>query len=232
LCLDRLKSARVQRETYVGTWLPEPIVDDAGLSPDGPRELADELSFALLLTLERLSPLERTAFLLHDVFDMDFPAVAEVLERSEPACRKLADRARAHVQEARPRFERSEAEDARLTAGFLDAMRTGDVDAFAKLLAEDAILYTDGGGKRQAALNPIVGRARILRFIAGTQRKANARPVIAMYPQQVNQLPGCLMDYGDGEFAMLAIEAHDGVVTAIYLVANPDKLTHLSPPSN
>jgi RNA polymerase sigma-70 factor (ECF subfamily) len=232
LCLDRMKSARAQRETYVGTWLPEPIVDDAGLSPESAGELADELSFALLLTLERLSPLERTAFLLHDVFDMDFPAVAEVLERSEPACRKLADRARAHVQESRPRFVRTTAADARLAASFIDTTRTGDVDAFAKLLAEDAILYTDGGGKRPAALNPVLGRARILRFIAGVQRKATARPVIAIHPQQINQLPGCVLDYGGGDFALLAIEAHAGLITTIYIVANPDKLKHLSPPAN
>jgi RNA polymerase sigma-70 factor (ECF subfamily) len=232
LCLDRLKSARTRRETYVGTWLPEPIVDDSGLSPDSASELADELSFALMLTLERLSPLERTAFLLHDVFDMDFPAVAEVLERSEPACRKLADRARAHMQESRPRFDRTEADETRLAAAFIDAARTGDVDAFAKLLAEDAILYTDGGGKRPAPLNPILGRARILRFFDGVQRKESARSVIGIHPQLVNQLPGCVIDYGGGDFALLAIEAHAGVITTIYIVANPDKLKHLSPPAN
>jgi RNA polymerase sigma-70 factor (ECF subfamily) len=232
LCLDRLKSARAQRETYVGTWLPEPIIDDQGLSPDTARELADELSFALLLTLERLSPLERTAFLLHDVFDMDFPAVAEVLERSEPACRKLADRARAHVQEAQPRFERSPADEQRLVAAFIDATRSGDVDGFAKLLAEDAILYTDGGGKRRAALNPILGRARILRFLAGVSRKADAPVIRGMYPRQVNQLPGFMLDYGGGEFAMLALESHAGMITKVYLVSNPDKLTHLAPPTN
>jgi RNA polymerase sigma-70 factor (ECF subfamily) len=232
LCLDRLKSARAQRETYVGTWLPEPIIDDQGLSPDTARELADELSFALLLTLERLSPLERTAFLLHDVFDMDFPAVAEVLERSEPACRKLADRARAHVQEAQPRFERSPADEQRLVAAFIDATRSGDVDGFAKLLAEDAILYTDGGGKRRAALNPILGRERILRFLAGVARRADAPVIRGMYPRQVNQLPGFVVDYGGGEFAMVAMESHAGVITTVYLVANPDKLRHLAPPIN
>jgi RNA polymerase sigma-70 factor (ECF subfamily) len=163
---------------------------------------------------------------------MDFPAVAEVLERSEPACRKLADRARAHVQESRPRFERTAADDARLAVAFIDATRTGDVDAFAKLLAEDAVLYTDGGGKRPAALNPVVGRARILRFIDGVQRKSTARPVLAVRPQQVNQLPGCVIDYGGGDFALLALEAHAGVITTIYIVSNPDKLKHLSPPTN
>jgi RNA polymerase sigma-70 factor (ECF subfamily) len=231
LCLDRLKSARAQREKYVGTWLPEPIVDDAGMSPDSARELADELSFALMLTLERLSPLERTAFLLHDVFDMDYPAVAEVLGRSEPACRKLADRAREHVQEARPRFERSEADDTRLTNAFFDAARTGDQHAFAKLLAADAVMYTDGGGKRRAALNPIIGRDRILRFFVGVKCRADTPAVIGMKPMPVNGMPGFVIDYGWGEFAIVALEAHEGVIKAIYLVANPDKLKHLSPPS-
>lgn len=231
LCLDRLKSARAQREKYVGTWLPEPIVDDAGMSPDTARELADELSFALMLTLERLSPLERTAFLLHDVFDMDYPAVAEVLGRSEPACRKLADRAREHVQDARPRFERSEADETRLASAFFDATRTGDLDAFAKLLAKDAVMYTDGGGKRRAALNPIFGRDRILRFFAGVKRRADTPAVLGMKRQQVNGMPGFVVDYGGGEFAIVALEAHEGVIQAIYLVSNPDKLKHLSPPS-
>lgn len=231
LCLDRLKSARARRESYVGTWLPEPIVDDAGLSPDTARELADELSFALMLTLERLSPLERTAFLLHDVFDMEYPEVAEVLGRSEPACRKLADRAREHVQEARPRFVRTEGDDARLVSGFLAATRTGDVDAFSKLLAADAVLYTDGGGKRKAALNPIYGRDRIQRFFAGVKRRADTPIPKAIRPTQINQMPGFVIDYGGGEFAMVALEARDGVIQAIYLVSNPDKLTHLPPPS-
>jgi RNA polymerase sigma-70 factor (ECF subfamily) len=231
LCLDRLKSARAQRESYVGTWLPEPIVDDAALSPESARELADELSFALLLTLERLSPLERTAFLLHDVFDMDFPAVAEVLGRSEPACRKLADRAREHVQDARPRFERNKDDDARLARAFFHTLGTGDFDAFAKLLAGDAVLYTDGGGKRRAALNPIYGRDRIVRFHIGVMRRADTPVIRAVKREQVNQLPGFVLDYGGGEFAMLALEAHDGLITAIYLVSNPDKLKHISPPS-
>lgn len=228
LCLDRLKSARAQRERYVGTWLPEPILDDEGMSAETARELADELSFALLLTLERLSPLERTAFLLHDVFDMDFPHVAEVLGRSQPACRKLADRARERVREERARFEHTPEEEARLSAAFVDASKSGDVDAFAKLLAEDAVLYTDGGGKRLAALNPVVGRERILRFFAGVQRKEGAPVPIAMHAARVNQRPGLVMEYADGERAYAAIEVRDGAIAAIYVVRNPDKLTHLA----
>jgi RNA polymerase sigma-70 factor (ECF subfamily) len=231
LCLDRLKSARAQRESYVGTWLPEPVIDDS-LTPDSARELADELSFALFLTLERLSPLERTAFLLHDVFDMDFPAVAEVLQRSEPACRKLADRAREHVQEAKPRFARKPEDEVRLMAAFQTATQTGDLQTLAQLLAEDAVLYTDGGGKRRAALNPIYGRDRILRFLGGVQKRADAPVIVGMYPRRVNGLPGFVFDYGDGEFSVFAVELREGVIGAMYLVVNPDKLTHVSPRPN
>src|SRR5215510_13484011 len=163
LCLDHLKSARVRRETYVGPWLPEPIVDETALSPDSASELADDLSVALLMTLERLSPLERAAFLLHDVFDMEFADIAGVLDRSEGACRQLASRGRAHVSEERPRFRPSEDDVTRLTDAFHRAVLSGDAAQFADLLAQDAVLYSDGGGKRIAALNPIVGRDKILR---------------------------------------------------------------------
>src|SRR5256885_1755252 len=150
LCLDRMKSARAQRETYVGTWLPEPVV--------GEESLADDLSVALLMVLERLSPLERAAFLLHDVFDMDYGAIAGVLERSEPACRQLAARARDHVRDERPRFEASSEATERLQREFHTALTTGDLVGFARLLADDAVFYSDGGGKKLAALNPIHGK--------------------------------------------------------------------------
>src|SRR5215831_14379221 len=153
LCLDHLKSARARRETYVGPWLPEPIIDETALAPDTASELADDLSVALMMTLERLSPLERAAFLLHDVFEMEFGDIAKVLERSESACRQLAARGRTHVREARPRSRVPEDEATRLSDAFHRALVTGDAAQFAELLAEDAILYSDGGGKRAAALN-------------------------------------------------------------------------------
>src|SRR6185312_1232826 len=156
LCLDRLGSARARREEYVGTWLPEPVVEE----PAAP--LAEDLSIALLMVLERLSPLERAAFLLHDIFDMDYAQVARVLERSEPACRQLAARAREHVQQARPRFDPPDEETDKIVDAVATALTTGDVATLANLLAEDAVFYTDGGGKRRAALNPIYGRDKIL----------------------------------------------------------------------
>ena len=175
ICLDVLRSARARREEYVGPWLPEPVVDTKALAPDAQTELAEDLSIALLLALDRLSPLERAAFLLHDVFDCSFSEVARALDRSEAACRQLASRARTHVREARPRDEsvaRDRADDAttkheELVSAFVDAARSGDLDALMSMLAEDARLVADGGGKVQAALNVIDGADRIARFIIG-----------------------------------------------------------------
>ena len=228
LCLDRLRSARVRRESYVGTWLPEPLVDDAQPLPDRALELTDDLTFALMLTLERLTPLERTAFLLHDVFGMDFQGVAEVLERSPAACRKLAERGRAQVREARPRFVPAPAEETRLLQAFLAASSSGDVGAIAKLLASDAVLFTDGGGKRQAALNPIHGADRIARFFHGITRKPTHVVPRTIVPCRVNQLPGVLLRYDNGDVAVGACEIADGVIKRIYIVSNPDKLSHLT----
>lgn len=224
LCLDRLKSARAQREQYVGTWLPEPIVEDA--DPAHAHALAEDLSIALLVAMEALSPLERAAFLLHDVFDMDFAEIAGVLERSEPAVRQLATRAREHVREGTPRFQPSPAAD-RIRDAFHGAIARGDVEGLAKLLAEDAVFYSDGGGKRRAALNPIFGRDRILRFLLGLASKGLAPAPEMLRPATINGLPGFLVVRPEGvETLALAITGDE--ITAIYAVRNPDKLRHLS----
>jgi len=221
LCLDRMKSAQARRESYVGTWLPEPVIEPPAES------LANDLSVALLLTLERLSPLERAAFLLHDVFDMDYAEVASTLDRSEAACRQLAARARDHVRDERPRFTPNPGATARLGEAFLRAMTTGDVAAFSTMLAEDAILYTDGGGKRLAALNPIYGRDKIIRFFVGIAAK-NPLPL----PEHVdattiNGVPGFVVHSEDGP-ETLSFEIDGDRIVAIYAVRNPDKLKHLS----
>lgn len=160
LCLDRMKSAKARHEIYVGQWLPEPVVDEV-FDPDTADDLAHDLSVALMLVLERLSPLERAAFLLHDVFGLDFAGVAAALGRGETACRQLAARARGHIEAGRPRFPASKEEGHRLAAAFREAAELGDAQALARLLAEDAVLYTDGGGKRAAAFNPIHGADKI-----------------------------------------------------------------------
>jgi RNA polymerase sigma-70 factor (ECF subfamily) len=226
LCLDQLKSARVRRETYVGPWLPEPILDAAALAPDTASEYADDLSVALLLTLERLSPLERAAFLLHDVFEVDFLEVARALERSEAACRQLAARARAHVRQARPRFAATDEDVAKLTDAFHAAVLAGDVPGLAQLLAEDAVLHSDGGGKRSAALNPVRGRDKIIRFYVGLVRKRGRPMLRSVRPARINGMPGFIIIDGEGEVETLALDIRDRRIAALYLVRNPDKLAH------
>lgn len=221
LCLDHLKSARAQREQYVGTWLPEPLVEQ------DVTELAHDLSLALLVTLQRLTPLERAAFLLHDVFDMPFAEVAGVLERTEPAVRQLAARAREHVREERPRFDASGEEARRLADAFQAALTGGDVGALSKLLAGDVVLYSDGGGKRRAALNPIHGRDAILRFMAKLIERASIPESSAFRRAWINGLPGFVVHGPDGP-ATIAFELQDGQVAGIYYVCNPDKLRHLA----
>ncbi len=226
LCLDRLKSAQARREVYVGPWLPEPIVDADAMSPDATTELADDLSFALLLALDRLSPLERAAFLLHDVFDMPFTAVAKTLDRTEAACRQLATRARQAVRKQRPAPPAPPEAHARLLAAFGDAVSSGDVGRLAALLREDAVLLTDGGGRKIAALNPIFGADRIARFFIARRRK-QAGQDIRSEPAMINGAAGALL-YIDGEFDQTISLAIDGdKIAAIYLVRNPDKLRHV-----
>jgi RNA polymerase sigma-70 factor (ECF subfamily) len=228
LCLDQLKAARRVRETYVGPWLPEPVLTEA--PPPSPsasgRELVEDLSVGLLLLLERLSPLERAAFLLHDVFEMDFATVADVLESSTDACRQLAARARQHVRLGAPRFQPSTEELQQLAAAFVTAMSTGDVQGLTALLASDALLISDGGGRRAAALRPIQGADRVARFFIG---------VAAKYPDTlraarvefatVNGLPGWLVfrEHEIDRCVMFDL-APDRRVRAIYMVLNPDKL--------
>ena len=222
LGLDRLKSARARRERYVGPWLPEPLIEDPASV-----EMADDVSVALLMTLERLSPLERAAFLLHDVFDMDYSAIAEVLERSEPACRQLAARARTHVRSERSRFTPSREAETRLVQGFTAAMYSGDVDGLAKLLADDAVFYSDGGGKRTAALKPIYGRDRIVRFVIGVSKKRAPISTASIRPVRINGLPGFVVRDPDG-IETIAIETSGDQIVAIYAIRNPEKLRHLS----
>jgi len=235
ICLDVLKSARVQREEYVGPWLPDPVTDTASLAPDAQTELAEDLSVALLLALERLSPLERAAFLLHDVFDYSFAQVADTLGRNEAACRQLATRARAHVREARPagaipaRSAPSsiDPKHAELVSAFITASRSGDTAALTRLLASDARLVTDGGGKVSAALNVIEGPDRISAFLAGVVRKGWTDDMSLRF-DTINGLPGLLVTGSNGLVQTNAFEIENGVVKAIYIVRNPDKLRHLT----
>lgn len=227
LCLDRLRLARRQREVYVGPWLPEPLVETLD-TPVDPEALASDVSFALMLALERLSPLERAAFLLHDVFGLDFGQVAISLERSETSCRQLASRARKKVQAARPRYQVAAVEHSQLTQRFFEAARSGDVTELKALLSESATLHTDGGGKRVAALRLIVGADKISRFFAGLARKSTSSTPCWINPVIVNGLPGWLTIEHDGLPQIMTLEVVDSRVQALYVVRNPDKLRHLA----
>jgi RNA polymerase sigma-70 factor, ECF subfamily len=225
LCLDRLKSAKAQREIYVGPWLPEPVFDAEDLAADAATELADDLSFALLLALERLSPLERAAFLLHDVFDMPFADVAGMIGRTEAACRQLATRARRAVKDARPAPSATPDRHAALLSAFAEAVASGDVSRLAGLLRADAMALTDGGGRKSAALNPIMGADKVARFFIGLASK-NAGRAISIRPTMINGTVGALV-YADGELDHSLSVAIDGDrIAAIYIVRNPDKLRH------
>ena len=226
LCLDRMKSARARREIYVGQWLPEPVVDEA-FEDDTAGDLARDISVALMLLLERLSPLERASFLLHDVFGLDFAEVSRALDRGEAACRQLATRARKHIESGLPRFPASPDEARRLAVAFHKAVASGDIQTLMQILARDAVLYSDGGGKRAAALRPIYGAARILRFFAGIARKNSALSTTQVRPAIVNGLEGFVLREQDGSIDTMAFECQHGRIVAIYVIRNPEKLHHV-----
>ncbi len=236
LCLDILKSARRRRESYVGPWLPEPIIEL--LDAPEPISVDDRIDapVALMLALERLSPLERAAFLLHDVLDMDFSEIAATLDRSQAACRQLAARARVNVRADEHRYEVPAPEAERIASAFLAAVRDGDVGTLRDLLADAAVFHSDGGGQRPAALRIIAGRDRIVRFFAGLARKARTAGATISWSRivRINGLPGYVSIGPDGVLQTTALQVEDGAVTAVYVVRNPDKLTAaaaLAPPT-
>jgi RNA polymerase sigma-70 factor (ECF subfamily) len=234
LCLDKLGSAAARREQYVGVWLPEPLLDDEALndwapSPEVQAEFAQDVSIAFMLALERLSPLERAAFLLHEVFDLDFEEIARRLERSPVACRQLARRARQHVTADYARREVAQEERERLFGAFAEAVRSFDVDALTRALAEDAVLLADGGGKVSAVPRPLRGGTLIARAFIGFARLPASRGW-RLQPATVNGLPGCLIfdDAAGGVLvqtvALAPAAGAPGRIGAIYVQRNPDKL--------
>jgi len=226
LCLDQLKSARRTRESYVGTWLPEPLLEAEGYAAETASDYAHDMSVALMLALERLSPLERAAFILHDVFDVGFDEVGQALGRSGAACRQLSSRAREHLREARPRFKVSSEDGDRFTHAFLKASQSGDTADLRSLLAEDAVLHSDGGGIRIAAINLVAGADRIARFFQGVFHKNGAGSRLLRFCE-INGMPGLITLDFDGAPQTAAFEIRDGLITAIYVVRNPYKLAHI-----
>jgi RNA polymerase sigma-70 factor, ECF subfamily len=224
ICLDRLRAAKARRETYRGPWLPEPLIEELSIDP---LERAEDVSVAFLLALERLSPLERAVFLLHDVFEADYAEVAETLGKNEAAVRQLASRARAHVQDIRPRFTVSQEEAARLAQAFMAAAASGDMAALSALLAQDAVLISDGGGLRKAALRPMIGPDDIIRLLEGIAWRGDAWPM-TFRAVRINGYPGVVMDRHDGPMTLAFQPGPDGRLAGIYMVRNPEKLGHVT----
>ena len=218
LCLDQLKSARHRRETYIGPWLPEPIVD---------QDEEDGVTLPLMLALERLSPLERAAFLLHDVFGLGFEEVAATIGREPSTCRQLASRARVHVREARPRFKVEKQRGLEIVQAFFNAMGSGDMTALGSMLAADVSIHADGGGKRSAAVRPVLGRRTVMRLFRALAVLGRKYPPKSVRVASVNGLPGFVSQEADGNLSTTAFDIEDGKIAAIYIVRNPDKLRHL-----
>ncbi|MFY9630583.1 MAG: RNA polymerase sigma factor SigJ [Candidatus Cybelea sp.] len=228
LCLDRLRSARAKREVYVGPWLPEPVISEANGNPEATAMMADDISFALLLALERLAPLERAAFLLHDVLDVPFDEVATTLGRAEAAVRKLASRAREHVRDSNRHSRTDPAELRRVRDAFLGALQNDDPALLAQLLTEDVVFTSDGGGKVPAATAPVIGRERVTRLLFGLKEKG-WRSIVRMELVMLNGLPGMVTFNKDGVQDVMALEIVDGLIGAMYVVRNPEKFKGVTP---
>jgi RNA polymerase sigma-70 factor (ECF subfamily) len=229
LAIDHLRSARVRRERYVGAWLPEPLV--TGNEPDAAAhaEAADSLSLAFLALLERLSPVQRAVFLLHDVFGYGYDELAALVGKSEDNCRQIAARARRHVEAGRPRFEASRRQREELARRFFAAIEQGDTDGLVGLLAADAVLYGDGGGKAPALAAPVHGAVRVARFLVGLARRGRAVGMGAR-PAEINGHPGLVTLDPEGRvLGVLALDIAEGRVQTVRSIVNPDKLRHLGP---
>jgi RNA polymerase sigma-70 factor, ECF subfamily len=230
LSVDHLRSARVRRESYVGEWLPEPLLTDGGASdPAQQAEDADSLSMAFLLLLERLSPVERAVFLLRDVFGYGFDEIAGIVGKSEANCRQLAVRARRHVADGRPRFEASRAGRERLASRFFAAIGGGDMDDLVSVLAEDVAVHGDGGGHEPSWRRTITGRDNVSRLMHGVGEQIRQMHV-EIRPVEINGQPGALFLDPDGRLInVFSLDIADGAVRVIRSVINPDKLRHLGP---
>ena len=229
ISIDVLRSARVRREEYVGQWFPEPLLADPYEDPARSAELADSVSMAALVLLERLSPLERAVFVLREVFDFDFSDISSAVGRSEAACRQLAVRARRHMAAGRPRFDTDRRERAELASRFFDALRDGDVAGLQELLAADVSMVSDSGGKAPQLAKAIRGPRNVARLLASVVPRMG-RSGVTFEPQEVNRQPGAVFRDRDGKVLhIVALDVLHGQVQAIRLVINPDKLGHLGP---
>ncbi len=222
LCLDQLKSAHHQRETYIGPWLPEPVVEP-------PDDDVEDVTLPLMLALERLSPLERAAFLLHDVFGVSFDEIAETIGREPAACRQLATRARTHVRAARPRFQLPKERGMEIAEAFFAATRSGNMESLRSLLADDVAVYADGGGKTPATGRPIFGIHQVMQFQSYLSRISALKESRVLRYGLINGLPGFISMEHNGVLQTTALQIEDGKITTVYVVRNPDKLRHIAP---
>jgi RNA polymerase sigma-70 factor (TIGR02957 family) len=228
LCIDQLRSARVRRESYVGEWLPEPLVDDGRSDPADHAELADSLSLAFLVLLESLTPEQRAAFVLREVFDYPYEQIAAIIGTGEDNTRQLVARARKHVDERRPRFEASPQRREQLARSFLAAFSNGDLQALEELLAHDVVLHGDGGGRVRAITRPVHGRAKVARVLLSGIRAAEPFGGLSLRQVQVNGQPGAMASDAAGKLiAVMVLDIADGHIQAMRSIANPDKLRHL-----
>ena len=225
VCLDQLSSARAKREQYIGPWLPEPL---AGVTPDVAETVADfdSLSIAFLVLLESLSPKERAVFLLHDVFGYDFSSIGDIVGESDAYCRQLAKRARAHMAERRPRFTADRAQQERLTADFLRAVSEGDLPALIETLTDDVTVFSDGGGKVNAARKPVAGRDKVALFLTNLARLAPHGTSFRMEP--INGQPGIITLINGAVQNVVTFDFADSAISSIYIVVNPEKLGSLA----
>jgi RNA polymerase sigma-70 factor (TIGR02957 family) len=231
LAIDQLRSARVRRESYTGEWLPEPLVAAEEGDPAWEAELADSLSFAFLVVLESLSPEQRAAFLLREVFDYPYDRIAEIVGKSEDNVRQLTARARRHVEQRKPRYEPSAELRNELAQRFIAAAREGELSELEELLAEDVVLHGDGGGKAPALARPLEGRERVAKTLASWTRSGVRAGGFELRPVEVNGQPGAIAIDAQEQaiVSVLALDIVDGRIQAINSVVNPDKLRHLGP---
>jgi RNA polymerase sigma-70 factor (ECF subfamily) len=226
LCIDQRQSIDARKESYVGPWLPEPVVELTPPEPGRELEVAESVSLAFLVVLESLSPVERAAYLLRRMFDYGYAEISEILGKSEPTCRQLVSRAEERIRARRPRFEPEPGEAERLTGAFLRACSTGDLDGLVQLLATDAITYSDSGGKVPAALAPIVGAERVARLFVGLMKKAP--PDLEFRSARVNGQPGLATLHHGQIVNVLTLDVVDGKVASCFIIRNPDKLARIA----
>lgn len=229
LAIDHLRLARVNRESYIGTWLPEPLLTDPTPGPDDHAELAESLSYALLTILERLSPTERAVFLLHETFRYPYDEIARIIGKSEANCRQVATRARQHLG-SEPRFDVAPDQHEQLIDRFVQASRAGDVGQLLDLLAADVVIYSDSDGKQKAARKPVYGREKVAHFIAHVSRPERSLGIVALRPAWINDQPGRILLDADGNtVGVLSLDIAADRIQTIRIILNPDKLQHLQP---